>query len=43
MAQYGRRNNIVISGIPDYIDDKNLDNTVISMMSDKNVNFEEND
>ena len=43
MAQYGRRNNIVISGIPDSIDDSNLENTVICMMSDINVNIEEND
>ena len=43
LAQYGRRNNIVISGIHDSIDDNNLDNTVISMMSDINVNIEEND
>ena len=42
LAQNGRRNNIVISGIPDSIDDNNLENTVISMMSDINVNIEEN-
>ena len=28
LAQYGRRNNIVISGIPDSIDDSNLENTI---------------
>ena len=43
LAQYGRRNNIVISGIPDSIDDSNLENTIISMMSDINVNNEGND
>ena len=43
LAQYGRINNIVISGIPDSTDDNNLENTVISMMSDINVNIEEND
>ena len=43
LAQYGRRNNIVISGIPDFIDDNNLENTVISMMSNINVYIEEND
>ena len=43
LAQNGRRNNIVISGIPDSIDDNNLENTVISMISDTNVNIEEND
>ena len=42
-AQYRRRNNIVISGIPDSIDDSNLENTVICMMSDINVNIEESD
>ena len=43
LAQNGRRNNIVISGIPDSIDDNNLENTVISMISNTNVNIEEND
>ena len=43
LVQYGRRNNIVFSGMPDSIDDNNLENTVISMMSDINVNIEEND
>ena len=43
LAQYGRKNNIVISGIPDSIDDNNLENTVISMMSDININIEGND
>ena len=43
MSQYGRINNIAISGIPYSIDDNNLENTVISMMSDINVDIEEND
>ena len=43
LAQYGRRNNIVISETPDSFNDNNLENTVISMMSDINVNIEEND
>ena len=43
LAQYGRRNNIVISEIPDSIDDNNLENTVISVMSEINVSIEEND
>ena len=42
LTQYGRKNNTVISGIPDSIDN-NLENTVTSMMSDINVNIEEND
>ena len=37
LAQYERRNNIVISGIPNSIDDS------ISMVSNINVNIEEND
>ena len=38
LAQYGRRNNVV-SSTPDSIDDDNLENTIISMMSDINVNL----
>ena len=43
LAQYERINNIVINGILVSIEDKNLENTVISMMSDINLNVEEND
>ena len=43
LAQYGRRNNIVISEMPDSIDDKNLENTVISIMSNININTKKND
>ena len=42
LAQSGRRSNIVFSGIPESLDDNNLDNTVISMVSDINVNIEVN-
>ena len=42
LAQSGRRSNIVFSGIPESLDDNILDNTVISMMSDINVNIEVN-
>ena len=42
LAQSGRRSNIVFSGIPESLDHNNLDNTVISMMSDINVNIEVN-
>ena len=42
LAQSGRRSNIVFTGIPESLDDNNLDNTVISMMSDINVNIEVN-
>ena len=38
LAQYGRRNNVVSSTL-DSIDDNNLENTIISMMSDINVNL----
>lgn len=38
LAQYGKRNNVV-SSIPNSIDDNNLENTIISMMSDINVNL----
>ena len=43
LVHYGRRNNLLISGIPDSIDDNNLENTVIFMMSGINVNIEEID
>ena len=42
LAQSGRRSNIVFSGIPESLDDNNLDNTFIFMMSDVNVNIEVN-
>ena len=34
IEQYGRRNNIVISGIPDDINDNNVESTVIKLMKD---------
>ena len=43
LVHYGRRDNLLISGIPDSIDDNNLENTVIFMMSGINVNIEEID
>ena len=43
LAQYERINNVVISGILVSIEDNNLENIVISMMSDINLNVEEND
>ena len=42
LTQYRRKINTVISRIPDSIDDKDLENTVIFMISDINVNIEEN-
>ena len=43
MAQYGRRNNIVFSGIPDNVADNNLESTVISVLSDIDVQVEPRD
>ena len=43
IEQYGRRNNIVISGIPDDINDNSLESTVISIMKDVDVNIDSGD
>ena len=40
LEQYGRRNNLVISGIPDSVQDSDLESTVISILSDIDVNVE---
>ena len=37
LAQYGRQNNIVFSGIPENVPDNNLESTVISVLSDNDV------
>ena len=37
VEQYGRRNNIVISGIPDDVADDDLENAVTSIMEDVDV------
>ena len=37
VEQYGRRNNIVISGIPDDVADDNLEDAVTSIMEDVDV------
>ena len=37
VEEYGRRNNIVISGIPDDVDDDDLENAVTSIMEDVDV------
>ena len=34
LAQYGRRNNVVFSGIPENVPDNNLESMVISALSD---------
>ena len=38
--QYGRRNNFVLSGIPENITDNQLENTVESILSDIRVNIQ---
>lgn len=43
VEQYGRRNNIVISGIPDDIIDDDLENTVSKIMKDVDVQIESKD
>ena len=43
VEQYGRRNNIVISGIPDDISDNDLESTVIDIMKDVDVDINSSD
>ena len=43
IEQYGRRNNLVISGIPDDISDSDLEDTVTDLMKDVDVNIQRND
>ena len=40
LEQYSRRNSIVISGIPDSVQDSDLESTVTSILSDTDVNVE---
>ena len=40
LEQYGRRNNLVISGIPESVQDSDLESTVTSILSDIDVNVE---
>ena len=40
LEQHGRRNNLVISGIPDSVQDSELESTVTSILSDIDVNVE---
>ena len=40
LEQYSRRNNLVISGIPDSVQDFDLESTVTSILSDIDVNVE---
>ena len=43
LAQYGRRNNVVFSGIPENVPDNNLESTVISVLSDIDLQVEPRD
>ena len=43
LAQYGRQNNVVFSGIPENVPDNNLESTVISVLSDIDVQLEPSD
>ena len=43
LAQYGRRNTVVFSGIPENVPDNNLESTVISLLSDIDVQVESRD
>ena len=43
LEQYGRRNNIIISGIPDSVDVNQLEESVTEILTDINVNVASND
>ena len=43
LAQYGRRNNVVFSGIPENVPDSNSESTVISILSEIDVEVEPRD
>ena len=43
LEQYGRRNNIVVSGIPAHVSERDMEETVISVLSDTEVNVSPND
>ena len=43
LEQYGRRNNIVVSGIPGHVSERDLEETVTSVLSDIEVNVSTND
>ena len=43
LQQYGRRNNIVVSGIPAHVSKRDLEETVISVLSETEVNVSPND
>ena len=43
LEQYGKRNNIVVSGIPAHVSERDLEETVTSVLSDIAVNVSPND
>ena len=43
MEQYGRRNNLEITGIPDDVSDENLEEKVIQVLSEIQVNVSSSD
>ena len=43
IEQYGRRNNVIISGIPDDINDNDLESTVTKLMKDVDVYIDSGD
>ena len=43
LEQYSRRNNVVVSGIPGHVSERDLEETVISVLSDIEVNVSAND
>ena len=43
LEQYGRRSNIVVSGTPAQVSERDLEKTVISVLSDIEVNVSPND
>ena len=43
IKQYGRRNNIIISGIPDSVDNNQLEDSVTEILTNINVNVKSND
>ena len=43
LEQYGRRNNIIISGIPDSVGNNQMEESVTKIITDINVNVASND
>ena len=43
LEQYGRRNNVIISDIPDSVDNNQLEGPVTEILTDININVASND